>query len=181
MEMIKKIKLICNTFFPWKVSLGQLMCFMILFATISGCGYSSKSLYDRNISSIYIPIFDNTTFRRGLEFELTKAVKDEIMNRTSLRIVQKDSADTILHGEIVDVTENVLIQNNVDDIVESRYTISVDVKLVDRRTERTLFEESGLKESAEFIVNRGENINTAAAEDITRLAESIVNHLEENW
>ncbi len=181
MKMIKKIKLVYNISFHWKMSLVQLMCFIILFAIISGCGYSSKSLYDRNISSIYIPIFDNTTFRRGLEFELTKAVKDEIMNRTSLRIVQKDSADTILHGKIVDVTESVLIQNNVDDIVESRYTIFVDIKLVDRRTDRTLFEESGLKKSAEFIVNRGENINTAAAEDITRLAETIVNHLEENW
>jgi hypothetical protein len=154
---------------------------MIVFAMISGCGYSSKSLISRNVNSIYIPIFDNTTFRRGLEFDLTKAVKDEIMNRTNLRIVQKESADTILYGKITDVTENVLIQNNVDDIVESRLTVFVDIKLEDRRTGRALVEESGLFRSAEFVVNRGENLNSAAQEDIVRLAETIVTHLEENW
>jgi len=103
------------------------------------------------------------------------------MNRTNLRIVQKESADTILYGKIIDVTENVLIQNNRDDIVESRLTIFVDIKLEDRRTGRALVNESGLFRSAEFIVNRGENLNSAAQENIARLAETIVTHLEENW
>ena len=181
MKMIKNIKLINQPLSSKKRSFIQLTCLIIVFAMISGCGYSSKSLISRNINSIYIPIFDNTTFRRGLEFDLTKAVKDEIMSRTSLRIVQKESADTILHGKIVDVTENVLIQNNVDDIVESRLTIFVDIKLEDRRTGRALVDESGLFRSAEFVVNRGENINSAAQEGIVRLAETIVTHLEENW
>ena len=181
MKMIKKIELIYLTFFSKKITLRQLTCFMIIFAMISGCGYSTKSLIDRNINSIYIPIFDNTTFRRGLEFDLTKAVKDEIMSRTNLRIVQKESADTILYGEISKVTESVLIQNIRDDIVESRLKIFVDIKLVDRRTDRTLVKEKGLFSSAEFIVNRGENIISAAEEDLVKLAETIVNHLEENW
>ncbi len=164
-----------------KIILTQLTCLLIVFAMISGCGYSTKSLISRNINSIYIPIFDNTTFRRGLEFDLAKAVKDEIMSRTNLRIVQKESADTILYGTIVDFTESVLIQNVRDDIVESRVEIYVDIKLVDRRTDRTLVEEKDLFESAEFIVNRGENINSATKENLFKLAETIVNHLEENW
>ncbi len=59
--------------------------------------------------------------------------------------------------------------------------MSVDIKLEDRRTGRALVEESGLFRSAEFVVNRGENINSAAEEDIARLAETIVTRLEENW
>ncbi len=181
MKMIKKIELIYRVLFPKEIPLKQLTCFIIIFAMISGCGYSSKSLISRNVNSIYIPIFDNTTFRRGLEFELTKAVKDEIMSRTNLRITQKESADTILYGKINKVTEGVLTQNIRDDIVESRLTIFVDIKLVDKRTDRILVEEGGLFKSAEFVVNRGENINSAAEEDLVRLAETIVNHLEENW
>ncbi len=181
MKMTIKTKLINSTLFSKKNPFKQLTCFMIVFAMIAGCGYSTKSLISRNINSIYIPVFDNTTFRRGLEFDLTKAVKDEIMSKTKLRIVQKDNADTILHGTINEVTESVLIQNRVDNIVESRLTIFVDIKLEDRRTGRALVEESGLFRSAEFIVNRGENINSAAEEDIIRLAETIVSHLEEKW
>ena len=58
------------------------------------------------------------------------------MSKTNLRIVQKDSADTILYGTIKDVTEGILTQDVTDNIVESRLTIYVDVKLVDRRTDR---------------------------------------------
>ncbi len=181
MKMTKKIELFCLTFLSKKKSLRQLTCFMIIFAMMTGCGYSSKSLISRNINSIYIPIFDNTTFWRGFEFDLTKAVKDEIMSRTNLRIVEKDNADTILSGTITKVAESVLIQNVRDDIVESRLKVFVDIKLEDRRTGRTLVEDKGLFESAEFVVNRGENINSAAEENLVRLAETIVNRLEENW
>src|SRR3972149_4640267 len=161
------------------IVLNQLTYFIIVVALISGCGYSTKSLISRKVDSIYIPVFDNTTFRRGLEFELTKAVKDEIMSKTNLKIVQKDSADTILNGTITSVTEGILTQDITDNIVESRLTIHVDIKLVDRRTDRVLISESDLKGSAEFIVKRGETIESAAGEGLVSLAETIVDHLQE--
>jgi serine/threonine-protein kinase RIO1 len=161
--------------------LGQLICVAFVFVLASGCGYSQKSLISRKINSIYIPIFDNATFRRGLEFELTKAVKDEIMSRTSLRIVQKDSADTILSGSIRDVKENVLTQNSRDNIVESQVKIYADITLSDRRTERVLISRSNLNGAAEFITGRGENVQSGIEEGIANLAKVIVNNLEEEW
>lgn len=163
------------------IVLNQLTCFIIVFVLISGCGYSTKTLISRKVNSIYIPVFDNITFRRGLEFELTKAVKDEIMSKTNLRIVQKDSADTILYGTITNVTEGILTQDITDNIVESRLTIHVDIRFVDRRTDRVLISESDLKGSAEFIVKRGETIESAADEGLVSLAETIVDHLQEKW
>lgn len=164
-----------------RISFRQLTYIVVLFALISGCGYTTKSLISRKINSIYIPIFENDTFRRGLEFDLTTAVKDEIMSKTKLRIAKKDNADTILTGKIMKVTEGMLSTNVADNIVESRVTISVDIKLVDRRTGRTLIEEKGLVRSAEFVVNRGENIKTATQESLAGLAETIVSQLEEKW
>jgi hypothetical protein len=160
--------------------LKQLICVAFVFVLASGCGYSQKSLISRKINSIYIPIFDNNTFRRGLEFELTKAVKDEIMSRTSLRIVQKDSADTILSGTLRDVKESALSQSS-DNIVESRVYIYADITLSDRRTERVLISKSNLSGAAEFLVKRGENVQSATEEGIANLAKIIVNNLEEEW
>ncbi|MFQ5787140.1 MAG: LptE family protein [Thermodesulfobacteriota bacterium] len=171
-------------FFTWRLSwivLNQIACLILIFALISGCGYSTKSLINRKINSIYIPVFDNITFRRGLEFELTKAVKDEIMSKTNLRIVQKDSADTILYGTIKSISENILTQDITDNIVESRLTIHVDIRLQDRRTGRVLINESDLKDSAEFVVKRGETIDSAAEEGLAELAKVIVYHLEDKW
>ena len=159
--------------------LRQLICVAFVFVLASGCGYSQKSLINRKINSIYIPIFDNDTFRRGIEFDLTKAVKDEIMSRTSLRIVQKDSADTILSGTVREVKESALSQT-ADNIVESRVTIYADITLSDRRTERVLIS-SSQSGAAEFLVARGENVQSATEEGIANLAEKIVNNLEEEW
>ena len=181
MKMTKFNKQIIPAGLSKRVSFRQLTCIVVLFALISGCGYTTKPLISRKINSIYIPIFENDTFRRGLEFDLTNAVKEEIMSKTKLRIVQKDNADTILTGKIKKVTESMLSSNAEDNIVESRVSIYVDIKLVDRRTGRTLIEEKNLKKSAEFIVKRGENIKTASQESLDGLAEIIVYQLEEKW
>ena len=179
--MTKAKQQIIHTGHSKRISFRQLAFIIVILALISGCGYTNKSLISRNINSIYIPIFENDTFRRGLEFDLTSALKDEIMSNTKLRILQKDSADTILTGRIMKVTEGMLSSNVEDNIVESRVTISVHIKLVDRITGRTLIEENNLKQAAEFVVNRGENINTASQESLALLAKVIVYHLEEKW
>ena len=159
--------------------LGQLICVAFVFVLASGCGYSQKSLISRKINSIYIPIFYNNTFRRGLEFELAKAVKDEIMSRTSLRIVQKDSADTILTGKIGSSAQAALSQSR-DNIVESSVSISAEIKLLDTRTGRVLIG-GGAGGGAAFIVDRGENVQSATEEAIAILARNLVNQLEEKW
>ncbi len=179
---MKKIEqLIIRTGLGNRISFIQFTSVLVLFALISGCGYTTKSLISRNINSIYIPIFENKTFRKGLEFDLTNAVKNEIMSNTKLRIAKKDSADTILTGKIQKVTESMLSSNVEDNIVEGRVTIYVDIKLVDRRTGRTLIEEKKVNQPAEYIVKRGENIKTASQESLALLAETIVYHLEEKW
>jgi len=154
---------------------------LVLFALISGCGYTTRSLISRNINSIYIPIFGNNTFRSGLEFDLTTALKDEIMSKTKLRIAKKDDADTILTGRIIQITEGVITQNAVDNIIENNVIITVNITLADRRTGRVLMVTHNLTSTAEYIVTRGENINTATQECLTELAENIVYQLEEKW
>ena len=158
--------------------LRQLICVAFVFVLVSGCGYSQKSLINRKINSIYITTFENNTFIRGIEFDIAKAVKDEIMSRTSLRIVQKDSADIILTGEIGGSAQAALSQSR-DNIVESSVSISASVTLLDTRTGRTMG--GGAGGSASLIVDRGENVQSATEEAIAILARNLVNSLEEEW
>ena len=156
----------------------QLICVAFVFVLVSGCGYSQKSLIDRKINTIYISIFENNTFVRGIEFDIAKAVKDEIMSRTSLRIVQKDSADIILTGEIGGSAQAALSQSR-DNIVESSVSISASVTLLDTRTGRSMG--GGAGGGASFIVDRGENVQSATEEAIANLARVLVDNLEEEW
>ncbi len=165
----------------FKTLLKLIMGCVLLVTLTYGCGYSNRSLISRNISSIHIPIFENDTFRRGIEFDLTKAVNVEVMSKTNLRIASKDHADTILHGTVKDFTERIITQGFRDSLVEGQMTLFVDIQLVDRRTGRTLINEKGIKQAAEYIVRRGETLESATGEGIVRMAETIVDHLAEKW
>ncbi len=179
---MKKIKkLIKGSSLDNRISFRRFACMLVFFALISGCGYSTKSLISRKINTIYIPVFGNYTFRSGLEFDLTTALKDEIMSRTKLKIAGKDDADTILSGIIVTVYEGVHSSNAKDNIVESSVAITVNIRLTDRRTGRSLMVRDGISDTAEFIVSRGENVKTATQETLSGLAEKIVYQLEEKW
>jgi len=179
---MKKIKqLIIWSDLGNRISFRQFACILVLFALISGCGYTTKSLISRNINSVYIPIFGNYTFRSGLEFELTKALKEEVMSKTKLRIAGKDDADTILTGKIVRVTEGATSSNAFDNLVESSITLTVDIFLAERRTGRQLMSVKGLSDTGAIIITRGETINTGVQEAVTRLASQIVYELEEKW
>ena len=157
-----------------------ILSLLILFFAGS-CGYSSKALLRSNVRSVYIPIFDNDTFRRGLEFGLTKAVRDQILLRTRLDIVNKDEADSILFGHISSVNENVLIESRRDDIVESRVLIAVGIRWVDRRTGRTIVERKNIKGAAEFVVQRSETLSSSNEEVFVFVARNIVEAMEEDW
>ena len=153
----------------------------LLFISLGSCGYSSKSLLRSNVRSIYVPIFDNNTFRRGYEFDLTKAVRDQILLRTRLNIVDKDEADSILFGKVSSVNEDVIIEDTKDNIVESRVSIGVDIRWVDKRTGRTIIERKNIKRPTEFIVRKNETLSSASNEAFVGVAQSIVETMEEDW
>lgn len=159
----------------------RLFLVSILITVFSGCGYSTRSLMRQDLESIYVPIFDNDTFRRGLEFGLTKSVKDEILFRTRLKIVNKEDADAVLYGKIADVKERVISENIADDIVEGSVTLFLDIKLVDVRTGRSIVEKKGIQWQTEYIGRRGEGVSAAEKEAFVDIAERIVNLMDEDW
>lgn len=171
----------CIAKYKYKITIVCILLLLPFFVSFEGCGYSSKSLLRSNVRSIYIPIFDNNTFRRGYEFDLTKAVRDQILLRTSLNIVDKDEADSILFGKITSVDENVLIEDTKDNIVESRVSVGVEIRWVDKRTGRAIVERRNIKRPAEFIVRRNETLSSSSDEAFVKVAQGIVEAMEEDW
>lgn len=163
------------------ISFAYLTLLFLFIASLGSCGYSSKSLLRSNVRSIYVPIFDNNTFRRGYEFDLTKAVRDQILLRTRLNIVDKNEADSILFGKITSVDENVLIENTRDNIVESRVSVGIEIRWVDRRTGRTIVERKNIRRPTEFIVSRNETLTSSSNEAFVKVAQGIVDAMEEDW
>ena len=53
---------------------------LCVFVALSGCaGYSDESIYPRDVSTVCLKMFDNQSFRRGVEYELSDALAKRIV------------------------------------------------------------------------------------------------------
>ena len=94
--------------------------------------------FNRDIKTVAVPIFENDTNRRGIEFQLTEAVQNEITKRTSYRLAKGLEADTRLTGRIVGFRKDVLGETRYDDPRELQLSLMVKVTWEDLRTGQLL-------------------------------------------
>jgi hypothetical protein len=158
-----------------------------------GCGYTMGFRPRAGIQSIAVPIFENKSLRRELEFPLTEAVVREIQRRTPLRITSPDKADWTLHGTIESFDQPVLVEGQQSTVLESSAVVSLGVVAVDREG-RTVFRYTGpharpgtdgpaLVESAQFPPIQGNaqgvTLVQPTADVFVLLAERVVMLLED--
>jgi outer membrane lipopolysaccharide assembly protein LptE/RlpB len=153
-----------------------------LIGAAAGCGYSTRALIGEEFHTIDVEILGNRTFRRDLEFALTQDIKDEILSRTNLRLVDRDRADVRLEGEILELNEHVLSRDRNDRIFESSVAVTVRFRLIDQRSGKDSGKEIKsftLRDSAPFLAASGETSRTATQRTFSDLAEHLVYQLEE--
>ena len=98
-------------------------------------GYTTQPNYNRKIHTVRVPIFKNYSFRRGLEFELTREVCKQIEQKTPYKVVSVDQpADTELLGTITQCNKNILNRNQLNEIREAETTLVVELIWRDLRT-----------------------------------------------
>ncbi|MFN0199767.1 MAG: LPS assembly lipoprotein LptE [Planctomycetaceae bacterium] len=152
----------------------------------SGCGYMVGQEFPTEVRSVYIPVFDSSLFRRGVEFQLTEAVQREIQLRTPYRLVKEPTADTRLSGKLVEYKKNMLGETKFDDPRELRLGLAVEVRWEDLRTGEILAEQSIplsadmllLASQAEMAPEMGHSLATSQQDAVDRLARQIVNAME---
>jgi len=160
-----------------------------LLASVAACNYNVGNGYPAEIRSVYVPIFKNETYRRGIEFQLTEAVHKQIQQRTPFRLVHEPLADTRLTGCIRDVRKRVLGETKFDDPRELELTLVVDIVWEDVRNGGVLYEgtmslgpaEAHLVSQAQLAPEVGQSLATAYQTAIDRLSRQIVDKMEAPW
>jgi hypothetical protein len=72
-----------------------LLCFLFLGGCGPSTGYTNGSLFPTDVNSVYLQMFDNRSFRRGIEFTLSDALAKRIEVDTPYKIVSsQDRADS---------------------------------------------------------------------------------------
>jgi hypothetical protein len=147
-----------------------------------GGGYQWSSTYRDGVRTVAVPIFTSTSFTRGVEFSLTKAIVNQIEANTPYKVVPRERADTILEGEITDVRINTLSEDRRAAIPQEQLLdITVNFTWKDLRTGRVLVSRRGWEQTATYYPTLGEGrfIGTQAAAE--KLALAIVHELQSDW
>jgi hypothetical protein len=151
---------------------------------LGGCGYSVRPNYDKNIKTIYVPMFRSFSYRKDVQFQLTYLVQHEIQNRTPWKVVtEPEGADATLTGVIkfVDKMATVESPNNLPRQVTA--TLMVEAKLVDNREldVKKDFPPAVFYEQATFYPELGETSQLGFTRALERLAKQIVDNMENRW
>ncbi len=160
-----------------------LMTFAIMLL-LAGCqGYSNKSLYPQDVSTVYVEMFDNQSFRRGIEFELTDALAKRIESQTPYKIVSnRDKADTVISGHITQARLTVLTtEREIGRALEKNIELQAVVNWKNLRTGELLIDNKTISASASYSEWQSQSLAYGTTLAANSLAERIVQQMESKW
>jgi hypothetical protein len=148
----------------------------------SPSGYQWRSIYRDDVKTVAVPIFTNRTFAQGAEFALTKAIIADIEAHTPYKVVPKEHADTVLEGEITNVTLRTISSDPRSSLPQEQlYRVRVNFTWKDLRTGKILVERSRFEQTAPFYPTLGEGTFIGEQINLERLGLAISQELQADW
>ncbi len=159
------------------VAVAMLLC-------VGGCGYSFRAPYDKTVQTVFVPMFKSQTFTRDVEKMLTELVQKEISRRTPYRLVSDpDRADTVLSGTVNFVDKNIVVESPFNLPRQLTRTVNASVNWVhnppteaEKNRQPTI-----ISDTTNFVTEVGETSLTATYQLCQRLADQIVDMMEQPW
>jgi hypothetical protein len=163
-----------------------LLAALLVLTGCSSCGYT----FDRDRGQARLPStgalprvavipFDNATFRRGLEIELTRLLADEVRARSPRAPGGPADADWVVRGTILRADERIYSEDDDDNVRESSIVIEVEVTIEDRTAEKVIGPYT-FRERVPYSARAGRvsTLEQAETEALRDIAERIVYWLE---
>jgi hypothetical protein len=163
---------------------------------LSGCGYTTKTLLPPEIKTIYVNTFKNSVdiarepsdrrsfqvYRPGIEVKVTNDVINRFIYDGSLRFVDKESADCILRGELVEYARQPLRYSRADEVLDYRLTIVLRISLEDKNG-KFLWKDVQIAGDTTFSTAGASAISEEAALNVAAgdVARRVVERTVEGW
>ena len=166
------------------------LAIVAVFAVLGGCqqvdptdGYSNQSLYRTNIDTVAVEMFQSQSFRREVEFELTRATCQQLELNSPYKIVSdRRKADTVLYGTIGYITERAQTQQrDLDRPLENEVVMMVKVTWKDLRSGELLLDDYPVKVRGDYVALLGAGRDSATKEALNLAAVRIVEAMEQPW
>jgi hypothetical protein len=165
------------------IFIGSIVCGLVFCGCAETGGYSNESLFTEEVSSVYVKMFENRSFRRGVEYDLTDALAKRIEAETPYKIISSvDRADTVLSGQIMRIGETVLsAERRVGRPMEKEVQVQAVVNWKNLKTGELLIDDQSVSASASYSEWQNQGFRYASALAANKLAQRIVELMEEEW
>lgn len=178
-------------------SFWQILLLFFITTIFIGCGYTTGSLLPAHVKNIYVENFVNKiplteevsdrnrykTYRPRLELDITEAIIDKFIFDGHLRITQKQDADLVLEGELLDFRREPTKYGDNDAIEQYRIAIIINMKLMETKSDKVLWQEKGFAGSDYYytVGSQAKSEDTAVTDAIDDLARRVVEKTIEVW
>jgi outer membrane lipopolysaccharide assembly protein LptE/RlpB len=174
----------------------------LLTTSLTGCGYTTRSMLHGNYNTIYVAPFLNKVdvthesfsaskyriYRPMLETDITKKVINRYLFDGNLKLAKEPAADLALKGELIEYRKDPLSYTpNTDDVTEYRINIFVNLSLWDTKENKLLWSENNFNGNYSYFTEKASSasvrVSEAAAVNnaIEDLSRRIVERTVEQW
>lgn len=156
--------------------------FVFLIA-LAGCGvYTFTGHGIGGVKTIAVEPIQNQTTEFGLSDDLTDTIISKLLNDRTLSLSQKNSADALLTGSVVSISDSPLSYSSSEVVSEYQVRITVNFALVIPDQTKPLWEgrivaDGAYPYSSGSLENRSTGITTA----LNRIADDLINKLTSDW
>jgi hypothetical protein len=132
---------------------------------------------------VCVHMFDNRSFRRNMEYDLTDALAKRIESQTPYKIVSdQDRADTLITGQIVSISDSALtMDRELGRALEKELNVTAVVNWKNLKTGYLLIDNQTVMASADYSQFLSQGVGYAKNVAANKLAEKIVGLMEEKW
>lgn len=163
---------------------------ILLFVSVSGCGYSREAALPGGIKTVYvqtvrniIPVEKIYAYHPGLEMAITNALVKRFRQDGNLQVVSRDKADVVLETDLVSFEQEGLRFTSLESVEEYRLVMKVNFRLKDAKSEKIIIEEDDFSGDADYFVSDVRSIGReeAANRASERLSRNMVDRIVEDW
>ncbi|MFQ5627174.1 MAG: LptE family protein [bacterium] len=171
-KTIKKINLHCMLLYC--------CCATALFIA---CGpYSFSGSAFPHLKTIAIPLFQDNTAEFGVKEQLTNELIQAFSQENSLKIADRRSADSILNGTIVAITDQAGSYTREEKVNEIQVHLLIEIKYEDLVKRKIVWEDK-ISQFGSYTPGTGEKSSRedAITEAIAKISEEVLNRTVSGW
>lgn len=177
------------------------ICYL-LTTSLTGCGYTTRSMLSGKYNTIYIAPFLNKVdvtqesfsankyriYRPMLETDITKKVINRYLFDGNLKPGKEATADLVLKGELVEYRKDPLsYTQDTENVTEYRINIYVNISLWDTKENKLLWQENNFNGNYSYFTADSDSASvkvpeaTAVNNAVEDLARRVVERTVEQW